>query len=172
MVLGGYLMAGGANAINMWFDRDIDDKMSRTRLRPIPAGRIRPPPGWPSGSASDSWPSRSSGTRSTHSAPGWRWRPPLLRLHLYHLAQAIEPAEHRDRRRGRRVSAAGGLGGGDRPAGPGGHLPVRHHLLLDSAPFLGPGPDQAGRVRQGRGSDAAGGAGGASEPSSRCWRTP
>jgi protoheme IX farnesyltransferase len=42
VVLGGYLMAGGANAINMWFDRDIDDKMSRTRLRPIPAGRIAP----------------------------------------------------------------------------------------------------------------------------------
>jgi protoheme IX farnesyltransferase len=34
------MMAGGANAINMWFDRDIDDKMTRTRLRPIPAGRI------------------------------------------------------------------------------------------------------------------------------------
>ncbi|MDQ3224746.1 MAG: heme o synthase [Gemmatimonadota bacterium] len=40
VMIGGYLMAGGANAINMWFDRDIDDKMSRTRLRPIPAGRI------------------------------------------------------------------------------------------------------------------------------------
>jgi protoheme IX farnesyltransferase len=40
VVLGGYLMAGGANAINMWFDRDIDHKMIRTRLRPIPAGRI------------------------------------------------------------------------------------------------------------------------------------
>jgi protoheme IX farnesyltransferase len=42
VILGGYLMAGGANAINMWFDRDIDTKMSRTRLRPIPAGRIPP----------------------------------------------------------------------------------------------------------------------------------
>jgi protoheme IX farnesyltransferase len=42
VLLGGYLMAGGANAINMWFDRDIDDKMSRTRLRPIPSGRIAP----------------------------------------------------------------------------------------------------------------------------------
>ena len=40
VALSGYLMAGGANAINMWFDRDIDDKMARTRLRPIPAGRI------------------------------------------------------------------------------------------------------------------------------------
>ena len=42
VVVAGYLMAGGANTINMWFDRDIDDKMSRTRLRPIPAGRIAP----------------------------------------------------------------------------------------------------------------------------------
>jgi heme o synthase len=40
VILGGYLMAGGANAINMWFDRDIDTKMTRTRQRPIPAGRI------------------------------------------------------------------------------------------------------------------------------------
>jgi protoheme IX farnesyltransferase len=40
VLLGGYLMAGGANAINMWFDRDIDTRMTRTRLRPIPAGRI------------------------------------------------------------------------------------------------------------------------------------
>jgi len=42
VVVGGYLMAGGANAINMWFDRDIDDKMTRTRLRPIPSGRLSP----------------------------------------------------------------------------------------------------------------------------------
>ncbi len=42
VALGGYLMAGGANAINMWFDRDIDDKMTRTRLRPIPSGRLTP----------------------------------------------------------------------------------------------------------------------------------
>jgi protoheme IX farnesyltransferase len=40
VALGGYLMAGGANTINMWFDRDIDDKMARTRSRPIPSGRI------------------------------------------------------------------------------------------------------------------------------------
>jgi protoheme IX farnesyltransferase len=42
VMLGGYLAAGGANAINMWFDRDIDAQMNRTRLRPIPAGRLRP----------------------------------------------------------------------------------------------------------------------------------
>jgi heme o synthase len=45
VMLGGYLMAGGANAINMWFDRDIDDLMARTRLRPIPSGRMTPAAG-------------------------------------------------------------------------------------------------------------------------------
>jgi protoheme IX farnesyltransferase len=33
-------MAGGANAVNMYLDRDIDDRMARTRLRPIPSGRM------------------------------------------------------------------------------------------------------------------------------------
>ena len=40
VLIGGYLMAGGANAVNMYLDRDIDTQMSRTRLRPIPAGRM------------------------------------------------------------------------------------------------------------------------------------
>ncbi len=40
--IGGYLMAGGANAVNMYLDRDIDDVMTRTRLRPIPSGRMTP----------------------------------------------------------------------------------------------------------------------------------
>jgi protoheme IX farnesyltransferase len=40
VTLGGYLMAGGANTINMWFDRDIDLLMTRTRTRPVPSGRI------------------------------------------------------------------------------------------------------------------------------------
>jgi protoheme IX farnesyltransferase len=35
-------MAGGANAVNMYIDRDIDDRMARTRLRPIPSGRMDP----------------------------------------------------------------------------------------------------------------------------------
>ncbi len=34
--------AGAAGAINMWYDRDIDAVMSRTRGRPIPAGRVDP----------------------------------------------------------------------------------------------------------------------------------
>ena len=42
VLIGGYLMAGGANAVNMYLDRDIDTRMSRTRLRPIPSGRMGP----------------------------------------------------------------------------------------------------------------------------------
>jgi heme o synthase len=34
--------AGAAGAINMWYDRDIDALMERTRERPIPAGRVAP----------------------------------------------------------------------------------------------------------------------------------
>ena len=36
------LAAGASGAINMWYDRDIDAVMERTRLRPLPAGRIAP----------------------------------------------------------------------------------------------------------------------------------
>ncbi|MBT9447766.1 MAG: protoheme IX farnesyltransferase [Hyphomonadaceae bacterium] len=32
--------AGAAGALNMWYDADIDAKMSRTRTRPVPSGRV------------------------------------------------------------------------------------------------------------------------------------
>src|ERR1700712_1488906 len=38
------IAAGACGAINMWYDRDIDAIMRRTRNRPIPAGRIQPGP--------------------------------------------------------------------------------------------------------------------------------
>ncbi|HZP27136.1 MAG TPA: heme o synthase, partial [Dehalococcoidia bacterium] len=41
-LLGGSLTAGGANAMNCYFDRDIDGVMSRTKGRPVPAGEIEP----------------------------------------------------------------------------------------------------------------------------------
>ncbi len=41
--LGGYLSAGGAGAVNHWFDRDIDAQMARTATRPVPSGRVSPP---------------------------------------------------------------------------------------------------------------------------------
>ncbi|HKY66380.1 MAG TPA: heme o synthase [Acidimicrobiales bacterium] len=41
-VLGGTLAAGGANAINMYVDRDIDKLMKRTQNRPLASGRLEP----------------------------------------------------------------------------------------------------------------------------------
>ena len=43
VIVGGTYAAGGAHAVNCWFDRDIDAQMARTRGRPIPDGRI---PAW------------------------------------------------------------------------------------------------------------------------------
>ncbi|MFD5893435.1 MULTISPECIES: heme o synthase [unclassified Streptomyces] len=40
--VGGYLSAGGANALNMYIDRDIDAMMDRTSQRPLVTGMVSP----------------------------------------------------------------------------------------------------------------------------------
>jgi protoheme IX farnesyltransferase len=42
VIMGGTMAAGGANAINMYVDRDIDDLMRRTRHRPLPRHAVEP----------------------------------------------------------------------------------------------------------------------------------
>ncbi|MFI1091457.1 heme o synthase [Streptomyces sp. NPDC020917] len=44
-VVGGYLSAGGANALNMYIDRDIDALMHRTEQRPLVTGLVSPAEG-------------------------------------------------------------------------------------------------------------------------------
>ncbi len=41
-MIGGYLSAGGANALNMYIDRDIDALMHRTEQRPLVTGMVSP----------------------------------------------------------------------------------------------------------------------------------
>ena len=41
-LVGGTLAAGSANALNCYFDRDIDERMRRTRRRPLPAHAVSP----------------------------------------------------------------------------------------------------------------------------------
>jgi protoheme IX farnesyltransferase len=39
-MLGTALVVGAANALNMWWERDVDAQMSRTAKRPLPSGRL------------------------------------------------------------------------------------------------------------------------------------
>jgi hypothetical protein len=41
-ILGTALVAGGASALNQYFERDLDARMLRTRNRPLPEGRVIP----------------------------------------------------------------------------------------------------------------------------------
>jgi heme o synthase len=41
-IVGTTLIVGAANALNMWWERDVDARMARTRNRPLPAGRLSP----------------------------------------------------------------------------------------------------------------------------------
>ncbi|MGZ3453807.1 MAG: heme o synthase [Polyangiales bacterium] len=41
-MLGTALVVGAANALNMYWERDTDAKMERTKKRPLPAGRMAP----------------------------------------------------------------------------------------------------------------------------------
>jgi protoheme IX farnesyltransferase len=41
-LVGTALIVGSANALNMWWERDVDARMTRTRNRPLPSGRLSP----------------------------------------------------------------------------------------------------------------------------------
>jgi heme o synthase len=42
LLVGTWLIVGSANTLNMYWERDIDAKMTRTRRRPLPSGNMRP----------------------------------------------------------------------------------------------------------------------------------
>lgn len=42
-MIGTALIVGSANALNMYWERDVDALMQRTKNRPLPAGRLSPP---------------------------------------------------------------------------------------------------------------------------------
>ncbi len=42
VLVGAFLVGGGANALNQYLERDVDAKMKRTESRPIPSGKVSP----------------------------------------------------------------------------------------------------------------------------------
>ena len=111
------LAAGGANAINMYVDRDIDRLMPRTQHRPLVTGIVSP------GAALafavvlevvafvELW----ALVNLLSALPGAVGHA-LLRLRVHALAEADLHPEHRDRRRRRGRAGARRLGGGHRTA--------------------------------------------------------
>ena len=157
-VLGGTLAAGGANAINMVVDRDIDRLMERTKNRPLVTGRDV-------AAGRPHLRHRPRGRRVPvpvgHGEPAERGAGrvglPLLRVRVHALAEAHVEPQHRDRRRRRGRAHPHRLELGHRHPRLGAGGPLRHHLLLDPAPLLGPRHPLPGRLRRRRGADAAGG---------------
>ena len=150
--------AGASGALNMWYDADIDAVMTRTARRPIPAGRVRPDEALAFGV--DARGRLGAGARRAGQlvrGGAARLHDRLLRLRLHDVAEALDAAEHRDRRRGRRVSADDRLGGGDRRHRPRAGADVPHHLPVDAAALLGAVAAARRRLCARRRADAAGG---------------
>src|SRR5215468_9086186 len=100
--------AGASGALNMWYDADIDAVMTRTARRPIPAGRVQPGEALAFGATLAVFSVATLGLLVRRSAA--RVHDLLLRVRLHDVAEALDAAEHRDRRRGRRISADDRLG--------------------------------------------------------------
>ncbi len=150
-VVGGTFAAGGANAINMYVDRDIDAIMERTRNRPLVTGVIEP-------------------RNALIFAIGleivafvWLWAfvnllsavlavaACLFYVFVYTLwLKRTSNEQHRHRRRRRGRAGAHRLVRRDQLARLGAGRALRHHLLLDAAALLGPGHPVQGRLRRGR----------------------
>ena len=97
--------AGASGALNMWYDADIDALMTRTANRPIPRGRIAPGEALAFGlvlAVGSVMVMARAGELARCGDAGIHHL--LLRRGLHDVAQALDAAEHRDRRRRRRIS--------------------------------------------------------------------
>ena len=112
-LVGGTLAAGGANAINMVVDRDIDRLMPRTQNRPLVTGLLTPASALIFALVLEALAFAVLWTfANLLSAVLALSRHGVLCLRLHALAEADEHPEHRHRRRGRRRAGARRLGGG------------------------------------------------------------
>ena len=107
--------AGAAGALNMWYDADIDARMTRTAGRPIPRGRVTPGEALGFGLTLAAFSVVTLGLLvNVVAGCAARLHHLLLCRDLHDVAEALDAAEHRHRRRRGRAAADDRLGGGDR----------------------------------------------------------
>ena len=105
------IATGASGAINMWFERDLDAKMERTKNRPLPGGRMEPEAALAFGCV-------LAGGSVMVMGLGVNWAAAallaladrFLRLCLHHLAQTPHAAEYCYRGCCRRLSADDRMG--------------------------------------------------------------
>ena len=134
------LASGAAGAINMWYDRDIDALMERTRDRPLPTGKIEPAEALSFGVilAAGAIMLMFLATNAMAAVPAGRGSP-VLCVRLHRVAETSHITEHRNWRRCWGLPAGHRMGGSNRGCR---HRSRRHvpcDFLLDTAALLGAG---------------------------------
>ena len=145
LLIGTLLAAGGTLALNQYWERDVDARMERTRVRPLPDGRLAPLEALLFGSASRSRGSAISGRSWAGRAARDGGDDRAVPLRLY-AAQAADAALHDCRRGAGRAAARDWLGRGAGESRTRRLGPVRHPVSLAAAPHPGHRPSLSRRL--------------------------
>ena len=136
LLIGTMLAAGGTLALNQYWERDVDARMNRTRVRPLPEGRLSPLEALVFATAVTvaglRLPRR---VRGRPGAAGDRGDDRAVSLRL-HAAQAPDAALHHHRRGTGRAAAGDGMGGLARRLRPGRLGAVRDPVPVAAAARL------------------------------------
>ena len=143
----------------MWYERDLDALMARTANRPLPAGRVAPDDALGLGVLLSIFSVLLMAVSTNFVAAALLAAAILFYVFIYTVWLKPYAAEHRDRRRRRRLPADDRLGRRHRRRL--GHLdrPVRTDLPVDAAALLGARPLSQRRLPPRRRAHAAGGGG-------------
>jgi hypothetical protein len=139
-LIGGTLAAGGANAINMVIDRDIDALMDRTKTRPLVTGLITPRAAMIFALALEAVAFAILWAGANLLAACLALSATLFYVFVYSLWL---------KRTSRQNIVIGGLGGGTKLSGLGAIYPVHSHIFVDPTPFLGLSDPARRRVQSG-----------------------
>ena len=130
--------SGAAGAINMWYDRDIDAKMERTKARPLPAGRMEAGEVLGFGVTLSVFSVIIMGLAVNILSAALLAAAILFYVFVYTIGlKTPHPAKYRDWRRGGGFPTGDWLGGGNRFDWFGADYLVFADIFMDTAAFLG-----------------------------------